>query len=41
MTICELDGKKVGGKDPELLHKLQRAAVDDFTLETGFVPDIL
>ena len=41
MTICELDGKKVGGKDPELLHKLQRAAVDDFTLETGFVPNIL
>lgn len=41
MTICELDGKKVGGKDPELLHKLQRAAVDDFTLETGFVSDIL
>ncbi|MGN0739900.1 MAG: aminotransferase class IV [Treponema sp.] len=41
MTVCEVDGKRTGGKDPELLHKLQRAAVDDFTLETGFVPDIL
>lgn len=35
----ELDGKKVGGKDPELLRKLQKAAVDDFTAETGYIPD--
>jgi len=38
LAACELDGKPVGGKDKELLRKLQLAALDDFTAETGFVP---
>jgi D-alanine transaminase len=41
VPVCEVDGKKVGGKDPELLLKLQKAAVADFTAETGYVPDIV
>jgi D-alanine transaminase len=41
VPVCEADGKKVGGKDPELLLKLQKAAVADFTAETGYVPDIV
>ena len=41
MPVCEIDGKQVGGKDKALLTKLQRAAIDDFTAETGFSPDIL
>lgn len=39
--VCEVDGKPVGGKDPELLKRLQKAAVDDFEKETGHRPDIL
>lgn len=41
VPVCEVDGKKVGGKDQLLLHRLQKAAVDDFTAETGFTPGIL
>lgn len=41
LSICELDGKKVGGKDPSLLKKLREAAIQDFIEETGFVPEIL
>jgi D-alanine transaminase len=41
VPVCEIDGKSVGGKAPELLHKLEKAAVDDFIAETGFTPDIL
>ncbi|MBO7485596.1 MAG: aminotransferase class IV [Spirochaetaceae bacterium] len=41
VPVCQIDGKPVGGKDRELLYKLQKAAVDDFIAETGFVPDIL
>ncbi len=40
-SVREIDGKPVGGKDQALLHRLQRAAVDDFADETGFAPDIL
>ena len=39
--VCEIDGKPVGGKAPELLYKLQEAAVADFEKETGHRPDIL
>lgn len=39
--VCEVDGRPVGGKDPELLKRLQKAAVDDFEKETGYRPDIL
>ena len=38
LFACELDGKPVGGKDQKLLRTLQRAAVDDFTAETGYAP---
>ena len=41
VPVCSIDGKKTGGKAPELLYKLQKACVDDFIKETGFVPDIL
>jgi D-alanine transaminase len=41
VPVSEVDGKKVGGKDHSLLLRLQRAAVADFTAETGFVPDIV
>ncbi len=41
VPVSEVDGRKVGGKAPELLHRLQKAAVDDFIAETGFTPDIL
>jgi hypothetical protein len=41
VPVCKIDGKDVGGKNPGLLHKLQKAAVDDFIAETGFTPDIL
>lgn len=39
--VCEVDGKAVGGRDPELLKRLQKAAVADFEKETGHRPDIL
>ena len=39
--VCEVDGKPVGGKDPELLHKLQEAAVKDFEDETGYKLSVL
>ena len=39
--VCEVDGKPVGGKDPELLHKLQKAAVKDFEDETGYKLSVL
>ena len=41
LPAYEIDGKKVGGKAPELLKKLQTAAVDDFEKETGYRPDII
>ena len=39
--VCEVDGKPVGGKDPELLHKLQETAVKDFEDETGYKLSLL
>jgi D-alanine transaminase len=41
VPVCEIDGKKCGGKAPALLRRLQKAAVDDFIAETGFTPDVL
>ena len=41
LPAYEIDGKKVGRKDPELLKKLQTAAIDDFEKETGYRPDII
>lgn len=41
VPVCEVDGKKVGGKAPELLKKLQLAAVADFKAETGYAADII
>lgn len=41
LPACEIDGKKVGGKAPELLKKLQKAAVEDFEKETGWKADIV
>ncbi|MBO5293426.1 MAG: aminotransferase class IV [Lachnospiraceae bacterium] len=41
VPVCEVDGKLVGGKAPELLHKLQETAVADFERETGYKLDIL
>ncbi len=32
--VCEIDGKPVGGKSPELLNKLRDALVDDFMKKT-------
>ena len=34
-AACEIDGKPVGGKDPETLHMLQQAAVKEFEEYTG------
>ena len=39
--VCELEGKKVGGKDPALLRKLQEEAVKDFYQETGYRLSVL
>lgn len=36
VRICEIDGRKVGGKAPELLRKLQDAFVQDYLEETGY-----
>lgn len=41
VPVCEIDGKKVGGKDSGLLYRIQKAQLDDFEKETGFRPDIL
>ena len=41
VPVCEIDGKKAGGKDPELLYKIQKAQLDYFEKETGLRPDIL
>ena len=41
LPAYEIDGKKVGRKNPELLRKLQSAALDDFEQETGFRPDVI
>ena len=41
LAAYEIDGKKVGGKAPELLKKLQKAAVEDFEKETGYKADII
>ena len=41
LPAYEIDGKKVGGKAPDLLKKLQKAAVEDFEIETGFKADII
>ena len=41
LPAYEIDGKKVGGKAPGLLKKLQSAAIDDFEKETGYRPDII
>jgi D-alanine transaminase len=39
--VATIDGKEVGGKDPELLLKLQKAAVADFKKETGYELGVL
>lgn len=36
LGICEVDGRSVGGRAPDLLAALQRAMVDDFCRETGY-----
>lgn len=41
VPVCEIDGITVGGKDNVTLKKLQKAAVYDFTVETGFEPNII
>lgn len=41
LPAYEIDGKKVGGKAPDLLKKLQKAAVEDFEKETGYKADIV
>jgi D-alanine transaminase len=41
VPVSHIDGKKVGGKAPELLHTLQAECIADFVKETGFTPDIL
>ncbi len=41
VPVCEIDGKPVGGKDPVVLKKLQKAAVKDFYDETGYMPDVI
>lgn len=41
LPAYEIDGKKVGGKAPDLLRKLQREAVADFYKETGYKADIV
>lgn len=38
--VKEIDHKPVGGKDPELLLRLQKAAVADFEKETGYRLDV-
>ena len=35
ITVTELDGKKVGGKAPELLKRLQDALLEDYLLTTN------
>jgi D-alanine transaminase len=35
LSVCEVDGKPVGGRAPELLKRLQGAAAAHFTRETG------
>lgn len=39
--VSHIDGREVGGKDNYLLDRLQRAFVDDFIKDTGYIPDIL
>ena len=39
--VSHIDGKEVGGKDAELLWKLQAECVSDFEKETGFKTNIL
>ena len=34
MAACEIDGKPVGGKAPELLEKLQAAVMEEYLKET-------
>ncbi len=34
LSACEVDGQKVGGKAPDLLHKLQEALSDEFLAAT-------
>lgn len=41
VPVCEIDGKHVGGKDSDLLYRLQKECVLDFEKETGFKCDIL
>ena len=41
LPAYEIDQKKVGGKAPELLKKLQKAAVEDFEKETGYKADVI
>jgi Branched-chain amino acid aminotransferase/4-amino-4-deoxychorismate lyase len=35
LSACEIDGQQVGGKAPELLHKLQEALREEFLVATG------
>jgi D-alanine transaminase len=34
LSVCEIDGLKVGGKAPELLHQLQAALMDEYLTAT-------
>lgn len=35
LSVCEIDGQKVGGKAPELLHKLQEALMNEYLEATN------
>jgi D-alanine transaminase len=35
MSACEIDGQKVGGKAPELLHQLQEALMEEYLIATN------
>ena len=35
MATCEIDGKPVGGKSPEIIKKLQDALLEEFLNETN------
>ena len=41
VQVGEIDGKKVGGKAPEILHKLHEMAVKHVEEDTGYKLDIL
>ncbi len=41
IPVDEIDGIKVGGKDPETLRRIQKACCDDFAKVTGYIPDVM